>query len=582
MIQWLRKKSLVASCSLALSVLMIAAVSIVATLMYQSTKDEVFRKFSHVGNKLRDVAQADIHMISVTAAAMAEGKEPPQDEMAIMKRLLSGTTDDYLVANAYYLLPEYRQEGDNKYFRYLQASQSLESMDIVAGSEYENHGSFSQVYEQALKGEAGLTEVFADEYGEWLTYLSPLKDDSGKVVAVYGADYDYHSVSERLSALVWTAILISAAAIALSALLIFLLLRQALRPLQVMAARAKEAAEGDLTVSVPVTSTNEVGRASSSFNEMVANLRQLAIQINRTSSEVSNSSGHLKETAGQTEAATNEIAQAISQVAVGADTQLASSGECQRAMSEMAAGIQRIAESTAVVSDLAADTANLATDGADVIQQTVRQMGLIEDHVGNAARDMQELNHSSERIGSILAHIAEVANQTNLLALNASIEASRAGEHGKGFAVVAHEIRKLAERSKQSSEEISDVLHEIGERSQAVTKSLNISAEQVREGTKLANASGESFQAIHHAVRQVSGQVEEVSSAAEQMSAGSEEVAASLEQLERTAQVSASNAQEVAAASEEQLASVEEVASASQQLSTLASQLNEAVTRFKV
>ncbi|MFC5407276.1 methyl-accepting chemotaxis protein [Cohnella soli] len=580
--RWMKRQSLIVSCSIVLSILLVAIISIISAIMYNSTHSEVYRKFTNVGNKLTDVAQANVNLVEKTAPVMAAGQQPPEEQMSILKRLLSGTTDDYLVTNAYYLLSEFRQEGEKNYFKYLQTSESMKKLDMMAGTEYEDHGSFSQVYKEALQGKAGLTDVFKDDYGYWLTFLAPIKDGNGKVVALYGVDFDYRLVKERLDALIWKTVGISAAAVLFSILAVVFLLRAALKPLQLLAARAKEAAKGDLTVSVPVTNENEVGQAATAFNDMVANLRQLTLHIGQTSGEVSSSSFHLKETASQTEAATNEIAHAISRVAVGAESQLASSNECQRAMTEMAIGIQRIAESSSVVSELATGTANLATDGEGVMELTVKQMDTIEQHVSEATQAMRELNESSERIGDILSHIAEVANQTNLLALNASIEAARAGEHGKGFAVVAHEIRKLAERSKTSSEEIATILHEIGERSHVVASSLNVSADEAREGTKLANASGESFRAILGSVKQVSNQVQEVSAAAEQMSAGSEQIAASLGELERTAQVSAANAQEVAAASEEQLASVEEVAGASQQLSTLATQLNEAVSRFKV
>ncbi|MCU6710241.1 methyl-accepting chemotaxis protein [Paenibacillus sp. J5C_2022] len=582
MTRWFKRQSLVVNCSIVLSLLFIVLVSVISTMMYQSSVDEIYRKFNDVGNKLRDVAQANLVLAEKTAPVMEAGQEPPEEQMAILKRLLSGTTDDYLVANAYYLLPVFRQEGELNYFRYLQASDSMESLDIVAGSEYEDHGSFSKAYEKAIAGEAGLTDVFADAYGEWLTYLAPITDAEGKVVAVYGIDYDYHFVSERLKSLVWRTVGISAIALLLSILITVLLLRTTLKPLRLLAERAKEAAGGDLTVSVPVTNANEVGQAGTAFNEMVSNLRQLVMQISRSSGEVSNSSQHLKGTASQTELATKEIVQAISQVAVSAESQLVSSSECQRAMTEMAVGIQRIAESSSVVADLAADTSSLANAGAEVIGLTVKQIGMIEERVDSAAGDMHELNNYSSRINEILAYIGEVANQTNLLALNAAIEAAKAGEHGNGFAVVAHEIRKLAERSKSSSEEVTLFLREIGMRSQAVAESLNASSEVAREGTKLANASGESFHDILNSIKQVSGQIQEVSAASQQMSAGSEEIAASLEELEHTAQISASNAEQIAASSQEQLASVEEVSTASRQLSELAVQLGEGVGRFKV
>jgi len=578
----LKKQSLVFSCSIILCIQLLVAISIVAALMYQSSVSEINRKFDHVSSKLRDVAQADTTLLEQTAPLMLQGQEPPAKEMEQLKKVLSGTTDDYLVANAYYFLPTYRNEGDKQIFRYLQGSSSLESMDLFAGSEYESEGSFNEVFDAAVQGEAGLTEVYKDGYGEWLTYLAPIKDSSGNVIAIYGVDYDYHFVSARLTALAWKAVAVGGAVVAVTICLIFILLWRALNPLKVLANHAVKAASGDLTVSVPVQTSNEVDKVSQAFNDMVASLRDLTKQINTTSNEVVSSSNHLKDTATGAEAATNEIAQAIGQVATNTETALISATESQRAMTEMSIGIQRIAESSTLVSDLAADTANLAINGEEVMSRTVKQIGSVAEQVTHATNEMQELNQSSSRIGEILTHITEVANQTHLLALNASIEAARAGEQGKGFAVVALEIRKLAERSKESSEEISAILQEISQRSHAVAEALNVSADESREGTKLAHASGESFKEILQSVQQVSHQVQEVSAAAEQMSASSEQIAASLEELEHMSQVSAGNSQEVAAAAEQQLASIEELAGASQQLNSLASQLREVVSRFKV
>src|SRR5690606_19603369 len=317
----------------------------------------------------------------------------------------------------------------------------------------ESEGDFSDVFNSAVQGEAGLTEVFKDRYGERLTYLAPIKDSSGNVIAIYGIDFAYHFVSDRLTALAWKAVAVGGAVVAVTICLMIILLWRALGPLKVLANRAVQAASGDLTVSVPVQTSNEVGRVSQAFNDMVASLRELTLQMNTTSSEVVSSSQHLKDTANGAEGATNEIAKAISQVASNTETALVSATESQRAMTEMSIGIQRIAESATLVSDLAADTANLAIDGEKVMSRTVKQIGSVAEQVTHASNEMQELNQSSSKIGEILTHIAEVADQTHLLALNASIEAARAGEQGKGFAVVALEIRKLAERSKESSDE---------------------------------------------------------------------------------------------------------------------------------
>src|SRR5690606_12203680 len=198
-----------------------------------------------------------------------------------------------------------------------------------------------------------------------------------------------------------------------------------------------------------------IGQVAQSFNEMVASLRELTYRVEHTAKEVSEASFTMKETASQAESVTQDISTSIQSSAAGAESQLASAQECQRAMTEMTIGIQKIADSSSTVSELATDTSQLAAGGEAVINQTVQQMNKIEQQVTGASHIMQELNESNIYINDIIVQITEIADQTNLLALNASIEAARAGESGKGFAVVAQEIRKLAERSKESSHEIA-------------------------------------------------------------------------------------------------------------------------------
>lgn len=576
------KKSLVVSSSIVLSILFVVLIGVMNYLSYSAQKQAFYDEFVSIGDKLRDQARANARIIEPVAAALDAGQELPETQMEILERLLNAMPDGKFLANAYYVSAKPAANGDQTEIKFLQVSESLKAKGLNAGDSYIANETFFAAYEQALSDQSELSDMYSDDLGDWISYFAPIMGADGKVIAIFGVDYDYDSVEARMSSLVMENVIFAIIVSLISIAIVVFLVRMAIKPLIQLVDRARAAAAGDLTVQVPVTSGNEIGQAATAFNEMIASLRELTVHIDKTSTEVSQSSGSLKEMAGQTEAATHEISSAIQSVASGAETQLVSSKECQRAMNEMAVGIQRIAESSSTVSELAADTSQLAVQGEVVMSQTVEQMQAIQQQVSSAAGVMQELNHSSNRIGDILARIFEIANQTNLLALNASIEAARAGEYGKGFAVVAHEIRALAERSKQSSDEISGILQGISTRSQEVTDSLSQSADETRKGSELVNASGESFRAILQAVKQVSQQVQEVSAASEQMSAGSEEIAASMVELERMANTTASHSQQVAAASEEQLASVQEVAASSQQLQQLANELREAVGKFKV
>lgn len=578
--KWIKNKSLVFSSSLVLALLCLTLIMVMNYLSYDAQKKAIYNEFLVIGKKLQ--AQAQANAVLIEGALNGDEGAAGTNNLEILKRLLNAMTDDVYIANAYYYATDIVENEGQSELKLIQVTDSIDEMGLHAGDSYAPNDEYIESFQKAVDHEAGLSDPYEDEYGAWMAYLGPIKGEDGKTIAVLGIDYDYDKVQAKLNQLVLKSSMIALVVSMLAIALVIILVKIVVRPLRILVDHAKQAANGDLTVQMPIINGNEIGQAAQSFNEMVKSLRELTIHIDHTSQDVSEASIALKETAGQTEAATNEIATAIQSVASSADTQLASAQECQRAMMEMTIGIQRIAESSSTVSELATDTSQLAAQGEKVIAQTVGQITTIEQKVTGAANVMQELNESSARINDIIGQITEIADQTNLLALNASIEAARAGEYGKGFAVVAQEIRKLAERSKVSSHEIATILHIIGTKTEGVATTLSESAYETKKGTELVHASGESFHRILQAVNQVSVQVEEVSAASEQMSAGSEEIAASMVELERTANTSASRSQEVAAASEEQLASVEEVASSSEQLQRLAQQLREAVGRFKV
>lgn len=551
-------------------------------LQYSAQRDAAYREFMSIGDRLAAQASANTNLLRPVADAYKNGEAPDPESQAILRKLLDAMTDGDMMVNSYYFSTFSKEAEGATNVVLLQVNQALDEAGNHAGDDYGLSGDFKRAYTDALVGKSSLSKPYTDNVGSWISYQGPVTDGEGEVVAVLGLDYDYDKVQARINGMLVRTIWIGIAAAAIAILLLVLFVRYALRPLKRLAAIAQEAAKGDLTVQVPVKSGNEIGQAAASFNDMVRSLRELTGSIKRTADEVSAASRTLKDTSAQAAVATGEITESIQTVASGAETQLTSSQECQRAMSEIAIGIGRIAESSATLSELAGETAELATAGEHTLEDTARQMRQIEQNVFGASDTMSELQASSAKIQEIVGMIAEVANQTNLLALNASIEAARAGEQGKGFAVVAQEIRKLAERSKESSEAIATILHAVGDKTSAAAATLSQSAEEARAGTELAARTGESFRTILQSVRQVSDQVQDVSAASQQMSAGSQQVAASIEELERVAKLSSEESQQVAAASEEQLASVQEIAGSAEQLRSLAAELNEAVSRFRV
>ncbi|UQZ37012.1 hypothetical protein C2I18_27845 [Paenibacillus sp. PK3_47] len=344
----------------------------------------------------------------------------------------------------------------------------------------------------------------------------------------------------------------------------------------------QKAQNGDLSVRGSYDSKDEIGVLTAGFNDMIASLRAIVFKIGQHSEMLSVSSEELLASSAQTSEASSHIAAEIQEVADGMSVQFNSSRECTRAMDEVAAGIQRVAESAADVSGIARYTTDQALHGSEKIRHVSGQLDSILHTSQASAAVIKKLDLHSQEIGSIVDIIKGISGQINLLALNASIEAARAGEHGRGFAVVAQEVRKLAEQSNQSSEQISAIITEIQSSTSEAVEMMEKESSEISQGLQGMLEAKRSFEQIVGSIQEVNQQLEEVSAASEQISASSQEVSASLQVTEEIAGSSSGKTQSVAAASEEQMATMKEVEEAVKSLTAMAEELQELSSRFVI
>jgi methyl-accepting chemotaxis protein len=235
---------------------------------------------------------------------------------------------------------------------------------------------------------------------------------------------------------------------------------------------------------------------------------------------------------------------------------------------------------TMIDSTKAAIEANkIGTEKIDLLSKSAEASGEASVRI---SKSILELNSQTKDIDSILVSITGIAEQTNLLALNASIEAARAGEHGRGFAVVADEIRKLAEESNQSAEQIRVIIGNIQRDSEKTVNEMSEIEEITKEQTIAVQDMNQSFVTISGAIEAIASKIDAISSSVSILTDDKNKLVSSIQNISAVSQETAAGAEQVSAATDEQRLAVSEVAESAELLNEIAVRLNNEMSKFKI
>lgn len=239
---------------------------------------------------------------------------------------------------------------------------------------------------------------------------------------------------------------------------------------------------GDLTVRIKTQSEDEIGELVHWFNQFMDKLQGVVKDVVEASLPLSNLAQNLR---GLTEETRRTI-----------DIQQKSALQAKKAVDIMSGSVDDVAHSAAQAANDANEATTVANDGRQIVQQTVVSIQQLSDNVSETAEVIGRLESDSNKVGSVLDVIKGIAEQTNLLALNAAIEAARAGEHGRGFAVVADEVRTLASRTQQSTEEIQSTIEHLQSAAHSAVEVMSRGTEQAGSSVETANKAGISLESI--------------------------------------------------------------------------------------
>ncbi|MGA4533404.1 methyl-accepting chemotaxis protein [Ectopseudomonas chengduensis] len=292
-----------------------------------------------------------------------------------------------------------------------------------------------------------------------------------------------------------------------------------LRPLQQIKANLDDiaAGEGDLTRRLPVTSEDELGQLAGSFNRFVEKVHGLVRQIVEMTGQLTELVGQVSEQAQRSEQAMGQQRHETDQVAT--------------AINEMSAAAYEVAKSAQNAAEAAQQTDREGQAAKSVVDGSIQRIHSLVEDIRSSGVSLDNLQQDVLSIVSVLDVIRSIAEQTNLLALNAAIEAARAGEAGRGFAVVADEVRALASRTQQSTQEIQGMIDRLQQGTQQSVTSMRRSSDAGELTSEQANKAGESLDAIAQLIATINAMNAQIASAAEEQTAVAEEINRSVHQI---------------------------------------------------
>ncbi|UCH81201.1 MAG: HAMP domain-containing protein [Nitrospiraceae bacterium] len=342
-------------------------------------------------------------------------------------------------------------------------------------------------------------------------------------------------------------IIISVLAFILIAILVnsIKLYRSTMSPIKELTNIAEGFGDGNLNILMDEFRKDEFGILASHFNLATAKLSDFIAKL-KGNIEILNENS-------------KEVSDTASLIDLHAQKQSSQTSMAATAMEELSASFLHVTQNAGNAAHSAKEAAELAVKGGAVVTETIKGMNKIALSVHESARTIETLGNSSEQIGEIIQVINDIAGQTNLLALNAAIEAARAGEQGRGFAVVADEVRKLAEKTTASTNEIGNMINTIQEESNRAVKSMQIGTADVESGVELANQAGNSLKQIVDSVQNVTDMIQNIANAANEQSITGEEVASNIESVANITRKTAGDAQHSSSASRQLYAMVSEI-----------------------
>lgn len=347
-----------------------------------------------------------------------------------------------------------------------------------------------------------------------------------------------NTVDAEISTLETTSNVLALTLITVLAALLYSIASSIICPIQILAKTMTRATEeNDLSLRMKIGAQDEIGKTARAFNSMLEKFQNIVGQVNNSSSQMS--------------AAAEELSLITQETTLGIQEQTSQTDQVATAINEMSATVQEVSRSAGEAAVAANETSAEAGKGRQIVNDAINSMDQLASEIEQANNVIHKLEEDGVKIGTVLDVIRGIAEQTNLLALNAAIEAARAGEQGRGFAVVADEVRTLASRTQESTQEIQQMIESLQSGTVAAVNAMDSSRNQAQQGVKKISAAGDALGTIVNGITRINDMNAQIASAAEQQSAVSEEINQNVVKISQIAETSSVNAAQTQNASEE-------------------------------
>lgn len=415
-----------------------------------------------------------------------------------------------------------------------------------------------------------LSDVYEDDYGSHKsTFLQVPGTDS-----ILGVDSNWNYIDNLYKNQLLIIIVLGVISMLLGGLAAYVAAKKIAKPLITLTGHAEIMARGDLTQQTNVSTNDEIGRLAKSFDRMREQLKNTITYVRDTSDYVEDGALTLKQSVEHVAVASNQVAGNIQEIS--ANTEMVTTGAEQnsKAMLKITEQITDVSKITEEISKEAVRATTSATEGNDVIQNSVVAIQHINETAKLSLQKTEQMNSRSIEVSQITNIISGISDQINLLALNAAIEAARAGEYGRGFAVVADEIRALAEKAATSANDITSLIVVMKKDSNESVTAISEVVDKVKLESETIRSAGETFKGIFDLLNNMNSRIQHVSEKMQQISSNSSQVLTTTNETVNSLQVTNDQTQSIAAAIEEQTASSEEMLS-------VATELNESIQKLK-